>query len=211
MRRHGIRDAVSEHFRQQFGIYILVMVVFTSGVATGALSVRLLEEIQIRELNEYFFGFVDYLAEQQPINQGLILKRAVLQNGLFLLALYFCGNFFLGFIPVLGLLFYRGFSIGFAVGFLAEQNSLHGLLFAAGAILPQNLIYVPAAVLAAVCAVIFSLLLFRRRFTGRSFPYGAYFLQYSLLMLMAAAAFALGALVETVITPVFMRAVVVAL
>jgi stage II sporulation protein M len=211
VRRQGIKDAVGEHIRDQFGVYILALVVFTASVAAGALSVRLLEEFQIREMNDYFFGFVGYLAEQQPINQGLILKRAALQNGLFLLILYVSGNFFFGFIPALCLLFYRGFSIGFAVGFLAEQNSLRGVLFAIGAILPQNLIYVPAAMVASVCAVIFSLLLFRRRFARRTFPYGAYFLQYSLIMLIAAAAFALGALVETVVTPVFMRAVAVVL
>lgn len=211
MRRQGIKEAISEHIREQLGIYALVLAVFTVGVAAGALSVHLLEEVQVRELNEYFFGLVDSLVEQQPIDQGLILKRAAWQNSLFLLILYLCGNFFFGFIPALALIFYRGFSIGFAVGFLAQQNSLRGVLFASSAILPQNLVYVPATTVATVCAVIFSLLLFRRRFAGRAFPYGSYFLQYSLIMLMAAVALALGAIVETVITPVFMRAVAVAI
>jgi stage II sporulation protein M len=205
------QEAIAEHVREQFSIYLLVTMVFTAGIAAGALSVRFLEEIQVRELNDFFFGFVDYLSERQPINQGLIMQRALLQNGIFVLALWVLGNLFFGIIPVLGILFYRGFTIGFSVGFLAEQNSLRGVLFAIGAILPQNLIYVPMTILSSVCAVIFSLILLRRRFAGKVIPYGSYLFQYSLLMLIVAALFALGSIVEAIITPVFMRAVVTVL
>jgi stage II sporulation protein M len=208
---HRLQEAIAGHIREQFSVYMLVTVIFTLGITAGALSVRMLDAVQAQELNEFFFGFVDYLAEQQPINQGLILQRSLLQNGRFVLLLWICGNFFFGAVPALALLFYRGFTIGFAVGFLAEQNSLRGILFAMGAILPQNLIYVPVTLLSGVCAVIFSMLLLRRRFAGRHFPYSSFFFQYSLLMLIAAAFFALGSLVEAAITPVFMRAVVAVL
>ena len=107
----------------------------------------------------------------------------------------------------MALLFYRGFAIGFTVAFLARENALQGMLFAAAAVLPQNLLYVPASLLAGACAFIFSVLLLRRRFTGRNFPYGWYFVQYTLLLLFAAALLAAGGVVESVITPVFMQTV----
>jgi len=200
-------DALVEHVRAQPVVYGLVVLAFTAGVTGGSLAARLLDEGNLRELNEYLFGFLDYLAGQQPVDQALILQRALLQNGIFVVALWLCGNLFFGFTLVLGLLFYRGFTIGFTVAFLARENALRGMLFAAASVLPQNLLYVPASLLASGCAVIFSLLLLRRRFAGKSFPYGAYFAQYTLLMLVAAALLAAGGAVEAVITPVFMQAV----
>jgi stage II sporulation protein M len=202
------QEALVEHIRDQFFIYLLVIAVFTLGVALGALSVRLLAEEQVRELNLYFFGFVGFLAEQQPVNNSLILQNSLLQNGKFLAALWLCGSFFFGFAVVLILLFYRGFTIGFTVGFLAEQNAMRGVMFALSAVMPQNLVYIPVSMLAGVAAITLSMLHLRRRFGGKQFPVGAYLIQFTFLMLAAAAFLTLGGLIEALITPVFMRAMV---
>lgn len=206
--RQSLREAMGEHLRENIGIYFLVAGMFVAGTGAGAFSVRLLNENQIRELNEVFFNFLDFLTGQQQINQSMIFQRSLAHNGLFVLALWLCGNFFFGFIFALGLIFYRGFSIGFTVGFLAEQNALRGVLFSLGAILPQNLLYVPSTIVAGVFTVTLSLMLLRRRFSRRPFPYGAVLFQYTVAMLAAGLGLALGSIVETVITPVFMRAVV---
>lgn len=202
-----LRESLGEHIRAQLAVYLLVCLAFAAGVTAGSLAARLLDEAYLRELNDYLFGFLDYLAGRQPVDQALIMQKALLQNGKFILALWLCGNLFFGFTLVLGLLFYRGFTIGFTVAFLARENALQGIMFAAAAVLPQNLLYVPASLLAGGGAVIFSVLLLRRRLTGKIFPYGPYFAQYTLLMLTAAAILAAGAAVETVITPVFMQAI----
>lgn len=207
----SLREAMAEHIREQFPVYMLTLIIFTAGVALGAVSVRMLPESQVHELNQYFFSFLDYLLAGKPVNQALVLRKALWQNGVFVAFLWFFGNFFFGFVPVLGLLFYRGFAIGFTVGFLVQQNFMHGILFAMGAILPQNLVYVPVSILASVCAVIFSFMLLKRRMTGRAFPYRSWLLQFSLLMVLALALLSAGSLIEALITPVFMRAIVTAL
>jgi stage II sporulation protein M len=206
--RRRLQHMAVEHVQEHFGIYLMVIFTFILGISAGALAVRWLEESQINELNQYFFNFVDYLSDQQAMNQRLIMQRSLLQNGKFVLALWFCGSVFFGFIPVLILMFYRGFTIGFTVGFLAEQNALRGILFALGAIFPQNLVYVPVSILAGASAVTFSLLLFRRRFMRRPVPHHSFFLQYTVFILIIAALLSLGSAVEAVITPVFMKAVI---
>lgn len=202
-----LRELLVGHVRSQLAVYVLVCLTFAAGVTGGSLAARLLDEAYLRELSDYLFGFLDYLAGRQPVDQAVILQGALLQNGKFILALWLCGNLFFGFVLVLGLLFYRGFTIGFTVAFLARENAMQGILFAAAAVLPQNLLYVPASLLAGGGAVIFSILLLRRRFAGKTFPYGQYFAQYTLFMLSAAALLTAGAAVEAVITPVFMQAI----
>lgn len=208
MRKKALRETVGEHIREQWGMYFLVTLFFVLGIAAGALSVRLLSESQSKELNEYFFTFVDYLTERQPMNQSLILQRSLLLNSAFTALLWLCGTVFFGFLPILLLLLYRGFAIGFTVGFLAQQNALGGILFSLGSVMPQNLIYVPVSIMAGVFSVSFSLALLRRRFSRKAFPFGSYLFNYTMAMLIVLLLFAAGSLVETVITPVFMRAVV---
>jgi stage II sporulation protein M len=204
---HNIKQALYEHIREQFSLYLIVIFIFTAGVVAGGLSVRLLGEGQIRELNDYFYSFVDFLTEGQAVNQGLVLQRSLVQNGLFMLTLWLSGTVFFGFIFALGAVFYRGFTIGFTVGFLAEQNAMRGVLFSMGAILPQNLIFVPVIMMAAVMSVTLSLLLYRQRVHKKVFSFGHTFFHFSLVMLTAALALAVGCLVEATITPVFMKAV----
>ncbi|MDW7652172.1 MAG: stage II sporulation protein M [Bacillota bacterium] len=203
----NFKYGASGHFREQFGLYLLVFFILLAGIVAGAFSVRMMEESQLNEINTYFYSFIDGLTEQQPVNTSLILQRSLLQNGSFILALWLCGTVFIGFIPALCLVFYRGYTIGFTVGFLAGQN-MGGILFSLGAVFPQNIIYVPVTILAGVLAVSFSLMLLKRRVKGKLIPFGAYLFQYTLAMLMVVFLFAAGSLVETTITPVFMRAVV---
>ncbi|NLM52564.1 MAG: stage II sporulation protein M [Firmicutes bacterium] len=194
------------HLQENIKVYLFVFIFFTAGIIAGSLSVYWLAAEQVEELNQVFFSFVDYLSGQKPLNQMLILKQSLLQNGLFLLLLWLCGNLFFGFIFVLGAMFYRGFTIGFTVGFLAQQNGLAGVMFAAAAVLPQNLLFVPAAVVAAAFAFSFSWLLFCRRFGGRqNFAYGESLLQYTFVLVLAGVFFVAGSLVETMVAPVFMR------
>ncbi len=204
----NLQELLTEHIRSQWFLYLLVILIFIVGVVAGALSVRLLDEGQSRELNEYFYSFVEYLAQQQPMSQSLILQRSILQNGKFILLLWLCGAVFFGFVFALGAIFYRGFTIGFTVGFMAEQNTMQGILFAVGAVMPQNLLFVPLTVMAGVLSVSFSLMLLRRRMTRKQIPLASYFFQYTLALFLLALAFVVGSLVEAMITPVFMKAVV---
>src|SRR5690554_1193127 len=90
------------HLQENIKVYLFVFIFFTDGIIAGSLSVYWLAAEQVEELNQVFFSFVDYLSGQKPLNQMLILKQSLLQNGLFLLVLWLCGNLFFGFIFVLG-------------------------------------------------------------------------------------------------------------
>ncbi|HHX74437.1 MAG TPA: stage II sporulation protein M [Firmicutes bacterium] len=209
MMRQGRRTvSAARHLQENYLIYVAVFVALTAGIAAGALSVRQLSEDQVSELNRVFFSFVDYLSGEHALNHTVILQRSLLQNGLLVLLFWLCGLFFFGFLFSLGLVFYRGFCLGFTVGFLAGQNALQGMVFATAAVLPQNLLYVPAIVLAGVLSTAVSLRLLRRRLRRQPAPAGNDLLQYTLVVLLLAVFFAAGSLVETMVTPVLMRAVV---
>lgn len=206
--RQGRKNSFLMVLQENLAVIVAVSAVFIAGVIAGSLAVRALDENQIRDLNQIFFSFLDYLHVQKPLNQALILQRSLLQNGVFILLVWLCGQFFAGFLFVFGLVFYRGFTIGFTVGFLAQQNALQGVLFAIAAIVPQNLLYVPLTIAAAVLSVSLSLLFLQRRLRRQVRPFRFSSLQYTLVILAIGLFFAVGSLVEAAITPVFMRVVV---
>jgi|CZCB01.1.fsa_nt_gi stage II sporulation protein M len=196
------------HIRENIAVYSAVTILFILGVTGGALAVRRLDSGQINELNSILGNFRDYLSVDKPLNQAAILKRSLLQNGLFILLLWLCGSFAPGFIPAAALVFYRGFTIGFTVGFLARRSALGGIIFALAAVLPQNLLFVPATIAAGVFSFSASLLLLDRRLQHRRLPYRSFFPEYTLAIFLAALFLVAGSLAEALITPVFMRAAV---
>ncbi|NLM46596.1 MAG: stage II sporulation protein M [Firmicutes bacterium] len=199
--------SVARHLQENYLIYLAVFLALTAGIVTGALSVHRLSEDQVSELNEVFANFLDYLAGEHALNHTLILQRSLLQNGMLVLLFWLCGILFFGFLFALGLVFYRGFSLGFTVGFLAGQKALQGMVFTAAAVLPQNLLYIPAILLTGVLSAAMSLRFLRRRLRRQPAPAGNNLLQYTLAVLLLSAFFAAGSLVETMVTPALMRAV----
>ena len=195
------------HIRENIAVYSAVTILFILGVTGGALAVRRLDSGQINELNSILGNFRDYLSVDKPLNQAAILKRSLLQNGLFILLLWLCGSFAPGFIPAAALVFYRGFTIGFTVGFLARRSALGGIIFALAAVLPQNLLLY-RQLLRRGFSFSASLLLLDRRLQHRRLPYRSFFPEYTLAIFLAALFLVAGSLAEALITPVFMRAAV---
>jgi stage II sporulation protein M len=205
--RQKRQNSVREHLEENLGMYFFVLLIFTLGIIAGTLFTRFLTSEQVAELNQIFFNFFDYLTLQEPLNQALIIRRSLLQHGIFLLVIWLSGNLFFGFLLAIGCIFYRGFSLGFTVGFLIQQSALPGILFALAAVVPQNIVYVPLTIVAGVFAISSSLVLLRSRVRRQSLPSGSFLMQYTVLVLLLGVCLLVGTLVETMITPVFMRAV----
>ncbi len=85
------------------------------------------------------------------IGRSEILYQSILDNVLKTAALLFVlGLTVIGAPLVLGIVFLRGFVLGFTVGFLIQETSLNGLILAAAAVLPpHNVVAVPAIMIAA--------------------------------------------------------------
>lgn len=142
-------------------MYILITALFTGGVLAGALALRSLGEEQLLQLNRYFGAFIESFHDSGMLDHGAVFRQALSLNFRHLLLTWFMGLFLLGFPVIAGLVGLRGFSLGFTVGFLVQRNSLRGALFAAGAVLPHNLLLIPTLIVGSVTAFSFSWLRLR--------------------------------------------------
>lgn len=83
-------------------------------------------------------------------------------NLLLLLIIFFSGLSALGFPAALAALTYKGMALGFCTGLIAETLKDKGLLVILTSLVPQNLLLLPAFVLACTAAVNYALLTLRK-------------------------------------------------
>ncbi len=200
-----IQGQIREYLRENMGMYIFMIILFSAGVLAGAFQVRGLGDNQHTVLQQYFDQFVSGCLESQAPEGRLILGQSVKINFQYLFLIWLSGLFMFGF-PVAAILIgWRGFSVGFAVGFLVERSALGGVLFALGSILPHSLLIVPALIVIAVTGFSFSWLRFKSRLEKTPYPTGNRLLPYTVFNIFIGMFMMAGCLVEAYISPVFIK------
>lgn len=204
-----MKQDILAYFRKNPGIFIFMTLVIIAGVACGALLVRFLDEEPLQEITatlNYFF--TDLKEEENNILAAPeLLRVSYYRNGALLLLIWAFGFFPAGFYLVPIILFLKGLSLGFTVGIVIYRYSLKGFLFSLAAVLPHNLFFVPAYIMAGSFAFAYSLYLFNRRLPRLSLKKDPFIVQYCLFMAVAVFTALIGGLFEAYITPVFIRLV----
>lgn len=200
----GARFWLEHHLRESFRLYLLVVACFLAGIVAGALVVQFLTPEQLAELASFLDLSLAGLAGAS-LDQRALVQKALGQNLRFLLLVGFLGLTVVGVPLVLALIWLRGFMLGFTVGFLITEKAAAGVLLSAFTILPQNLFYIPACVVAGAQAVGFSLRLIRGRQLAFSPPLWEQFFGYVVALAGVLVLVGVGGLVESYLMPAVMR------
>ena len=205
--RRSRSSGPGQYLSARAGYYVFFVVLFVVGVGFGAAAVRALDDAQKAELLGYMEGYLHGLGESGPQVPAAEIWRGAVTSTLRTAALLWAaGPVVVGLLLAPAIIFMRGFVIGFAVGFLAYEMSLRGVLLAAVGVFPQNLIAVPAILSIAVVSTAFSVRMLRpKRHAGGSF--GSDFAGYSLIVLAMMALLAVASTFEAYVAPVLMRLV----
>lgn len=187
-----------DHFRENRVQYIIVVAFFVLGLIMGNFKVGDLDEAVrtrlLQMLDAYFGG-------QQSATSGFgIFIGACLNQGRFMLAVWALGLTVIGVPLIILIVFLRGFSLGFTIGFLLQEKAGTGVVLSLISLLPQNLIYIPLLLIAAVLAVNFSLYILRGPGQKRA-SLGVSLLGYTVLMGLVMVVFMPGAFIEAYLVP----------
>jgi stage II sporulation protein M len=193
------RDFWLACWRQNWPLFLFVLAVFVLGIGFGALGVDNLSSGQFEELKKYVDAFVRQVG-QLSIDSGSAVRSKIYGDILMIVLLYLFGLSFVGILFVLGLVFIRGFILGFAVVFLARGMALNGFLLVAVSILPHNLLYLPALLAGGTAALSFALLSVRRYYNTRIRLFNC-LVGYTLIMLTVMIVILSAGLVEVYFSP----------
>lgn len=201
-----LRQRASDYIANRTPYFILSIVILVMGIVFGALSVKALYPGQKAELWQYVRTFFENVGGQNTVGSGVLLRQSVLSHLRTMALVTIMGLSVIGSPLILLFLFTRGFVIGFSVGFLVEQLLLKGVLLSIGAVLPQNLLIVPALVFASVACLDFSVALVRGRAADRMRGVGIFreLGMTASVVLLSCIVLLLASVVEAYICPVFL-------
>jgi len=184
-------------------LYLISLVLFAAGFAWGVEGAAALDKKEAAHLEDY----VTRLLEPEGNHGGgAVFHQAVIRNTLPVTVMYIAGLTVIGMPVVAGVLFLRGYALGFTSGFLIRQKGVYGLGIIFAELLPQNLLLLAVFLVGAVVSFSFSLLLLRRGFDPDT-PVFPYFCRYTGVMVLLSAV-ALGAgVVEAYVVPGMARVI----
>ncbi len=186
-------------------IMFFVLLVFIVGVVFGASAIKTLDYAKRNELVNFLSSFFNGLAGKFNDQGQVNLVETIWLNVKIIALMWLLGLSMIGMPGIPVIIFLRGFIIGFTVGFLVNELGYKGMVFALVSVLPQNLLIIPAMILAGVAAIGFSLTLLKSLFLKRPINFGSYLISFSTIMVLMGGTLMVASLIEAFITPVFMR------
>ena len=195
-----IKYKLRKHFYASWRIYLLVGLSFLLGLCFGFWGMSALGEKQTVSLNKLFEEGVKYLEVNS--NFTTLARQAVVRNLINWSKFFLLGLTVIGLPFILIFIFTRGFVLGFTLKFLLQEQAWRGGVVALLAVLPPNLLSLPAYFCGAVVAVNFSIYLSKgTASTKMSQCLGEYlFIMFCLMGLLLG-----SALIEGYFSPIFIK------
>lgn len=152
-RNKGIKilEIIKEHIMNNKKEYILVSLLFITGIFLGVFFVNNVQEGQKLEITTYLSTFIEKIKNTESLNQIELLKNSMGQNILLAVILWFFGTTVIGLPVVFGVVLYRGFCLGYTIAVCITNMGLpQGIVFVLILLLLQNIIFIPAILALAV-------------------------------------------------------------
>lgn len=201
----GWTDIFRTYVRRRLVLAVCVVIVFVAGIVTGGLALQFVADEGRAALVEEVQSLLRFVDSRPAAAPADVLKVAL---GEYVLKVPFVigllGLSVIGAPIVLAVIFVRGFVLGFTTMFLIDGLFLRGVVLAAAALLPQNLLAVPATVIAGIAALSFSTAAARVLLGRRDINMYQQFASAAVVLLLSAVTLIGAAFVEAYVSPVLM-------
>ena len=195
---------IKKHLASNIGVYALVLFFFLIGISLGAISINSVSLEMKNQVISYIEGFLK-LASNENFDSSLVLKQSIKLNLYSIIIIYLSGFLSLGVIIIPAYLIFRGYCLGFTIGFLAQNLGSNGFILSLVSILPQSTIYVPLIMVISVIGISQSICKIRNRVVKKMDQSKIQALSYSISIVFLTLALIFGSLIESYITPVLVR------
>ncbi|GAB6931846.1 stage II sporulation protein M [Calditerricola satsumensis] len=193
--------------QQVLSLYVFALALFATGIAFGALAIGFLSPTQKHELSGSLGLFFSELRHGGVAEPELAFRYALGYHFKVLGLLWLLGLSVVGLPFIVVVVFLKGMVLGFTVGLLVSQSGWEGFLFALTAVVPPNLLVVPAVLVMSVAGMAFSLSLIRHHFLTRRQSLWPAFLRYAALVPVSTLALAVASWFQAYLSPAMMRLV----
>ena len=191
--------------QEHFVILFLTTIVFILGIIFGAITIKLLDANQRNEMMSFFNSFFKSI-DKSNFTNFTILKQSLIDNFKTVGLIWILGIVFIGIPLIPAIVLFRGFAIGFTVGFLVNEYGAKGFAFSILGILPQNLFIIPGIISTASIGLTFSIKNIKmRKFRLIHNNFFTRVLDYTIMLYLFSIIIFLGSIIEGYSSPFFLR------
>jgi len=201
-----LKALIAKNLQENLVIYLIIPVIFLCGVFFGTLGVKELNSSQVKELVDFVDGFINNLPTA-AVNASLETRHALTVNLKTLFYIWLLGLMVIGIPLTMIIVFTRGFIFGFTVSFLIEQKLFQGILVVLLTVLPQNVLFIPVILVAAVFSISFSLFVVKGKFAGKTLNLSKKFVSYTLTFVVLGLFVVLASFIQGYVSPSLVKAV----
>ena len=110
-----VKELIVSHLENNIKEYAIISIIFFIGIIIGIIFINKASEIQISEINNYIYTFVQDLKNNSNINELLLLKDSLRKNCVLAIFLWFMGSTVIGISIVYITICFRGFCLGYTI------------------------------------------------------------------------------------------------
>lgn len=189
---------IKQHINENRWQYYILTLLFVLGTIAGNYPISYLED----GVKSHLLDLIDnYLRSELTDTITVSFWAAAFINQFkTLLIIWFLGLTVIGLPLILGIIFVRGFSLGFTIGFLVQEKAGAGVLISLLSVIPQNLVYIPLLIVWSMVAMNFSIYLVRGR-TAMNLSLGKSLAVYTGLLVICSVILLAGSLIEAYLSP----------
>lgn len=197
---------MNNFFRDRLPILTFVIVIFILGISFGAIAVKTVDYNVKDGVFNYFNNFMSGYGEIE-YNHSSLIGESIKFNMMNIFIIWAFGLSILLMPLITVLVFFKGFVLGFTVGFLVSEYSFKGIIIALTAVFPQNVIIIPVYIISSVMAIYISIMIFKY-FRGKIQMKAEDLITYSIEMGILAVILLLASIIETYISPFLLKLVI---
>ncbi|HHW02682.1 MAG TPA: stage II sporulation protein M [Thermoanaerobacterales bacterium] len=195
---------IFDYFKKNMGLYVFVFLIFVGGTICGSIAVNMMSDNQLKATLDFINGFFANIKNIE-MDFSTVFYESISNNLKTALILCILGLTIIGLPLIPAMIFFRGFVLGFTVGFFIGNLGIKGILFSILSILPQNIIIIPSIISIGVAGMTLSLTVMKNRFRHYTEDYPQLLMGYFLLNFTFCVMLILAGLIEGYISPVFIK------
>lgn len=197
---------IIKHVRENGLFYLGFIIIFSVGISFGAYWVNNLSiesrDLLIRYLNGFFS-----LVPVNALNNLSIFKVSLANNILSVILLLIFGLTYIGIVFSPLYVIFKGFCFGFSIAFLVESFGRRGLIFSIASLLPHSIVSIPCTIFLCAVSLQYSLYILKTRSEKRYEKKGQNLINYLFSFMLGSMMIILSSIIESFITPVFIKGI----
>lgn len=192
------------YFKKNIVLYFIITLLFVGGIFGGSIAVNMMSDAQIQALMNFINGFFANI-KNINVDSASIFYVSISNNLKTAVIILILGLTVIGLPLIPAMIFFRGFVLGYTVGFFIGGLGIKGMLFSLLSILPQNILIIPSLISIGVAAMNLSLNIIKNRLWHSTETYSQLLYGYFLFNFVFCSILILAGIIEGYVSPLFIR------